>query len=219
MPGILIERGGFLREIFRALGTANWDCQWLVTCLECYDTQGWLGCEKWREETLFLANRNLLRDVEARDMQFVWGIFSAIPAGYSREEIVSYPLPTFEDNAGRSIYLRERLVPQHPLAFLEIACEDSSSVTAVAWEAERLLPLYGLACWTEDVEEMNRRYLTMERVVWQLKEAWGFGVMDDHTRRNLCYYIWRSLYHHHPERLVRRSEVEAAYLRLWKGEG
>ena len=88
MAGILIERGGYLREILRLLGAAAWDCRWLITGLECYQTQGWPGCEKWNRETPLLSNEDLNRDIEARDMQFVWGIFSAIPARYTREEIV-----------------------------------------------------------------------------------------------------------------------------------
>ena len=113
MPGILIERGGYLREILHLLGAPEWDCQWLITGLECYDTCGWPGCGKWGQDTLLLSNRDFLRDVEARDMQFVWGVFSAIPAGRTREEIFAHPLPDFTDQNGRSLYLQEHLLPQH----------------------------------------------------------------------------------------------------------
>lgn len=88
MAGILIERGGYLREILRLLGASAWDCQWLITGLECYQASGWPGCEKWQQETALIPNEDLLRDIEARDMQFVWGIFSAIPVRYPREEIL-----------------------------------------------------------------------------------------------------------------------------------
>lgn len=218
MAGILIEWGGYLREILRLLGASAWDCQWLITGLECYQASGWPGCEKWQQETTLIPNEDLLRDIEARDMQFVWGIFSAIPVRYPREEILSHPMPDFWDTDGRSRCLREHLLPQHPLAFLEIFSEDSSTVTVIAPQPEILRPLYGLDCWTEDAEEQNRRFLALEAVTERLVRERGYGAMDAYARRNLTGLLWRGLYHHRPERPVCEEEIETAYLRLWKGE-
>ena len=218
MAGILIERGGYLREILRLLGASAWNCWWLVAGLECYQAQGWPGCEKWNQETPLLSNEDLLGDIEARDPQFVWGIFSAIPARYTREEIFSHPLPDFADENGRSCCLREHLLPQHPLAFLEIFSEDSSTVTVITPQGELLRPLYGLDCWTEDAEAQNRRFLALENVTARLVRERGWGAMDAYTRRNLTGLLWRELYHHRPERPVCESEIEAAYQRLWKGD-
>ena len=104
MPGILIGRGGYLREILQLLGASAWDCQWLITGLECYDTCGWEGCEKWGQETLLLSSRDFLQDVEARDMQFVWGIFSAIPSSHSPAEIAAFDMgQEFERTGGRML--------------------------------------------------------------------------------------------------------------------
>ena len=218
MAGVLIERGGYLREILRLLGAKDWDCQWLITGLECYDTCGWAGAEKWGQKTLLLSNQDFLCDVEARDMQFVWGLFSAIPSGYSREEIFSHPLPDFWEEDGRSVCLRVPLLPQHPLAFLEILSEDSTSITVSAPKPEVLQPLYRLDCWTEDAEEQNRRFLVLEAVTERLVRERGYGAMDAYARRNLTGLLWRGLYHHRPERPVCEEEIETAYLRLWKGE-
>lgn len=218
MAAVLIERGGYLREILRLLGAMDWDCRWLITGLECYQAQGWPGCEKWQQETPVLTNEELIQDIEARDLQFVWGIFSAIPSRYSRAEILSHPLPDFLDENGRSRCLRQHLLPQHPLAFLEIFSEDSSTITVIAPRAEILRPLYGLDCWTEDAEEQSRRFLALEAVTDQLTRRQGYGAMDAYTRRNLTGLLWHELYHHRPDRPVRREEIEAAYLRLWKGE-
>ena len=218
MAGILIERGGYLREILRLLGASAWNCWWLVTGLECYQAQGWPGCEKWNQETPLISNEDLLRDIEARDLQFVWGIFSAIPARYTREEILSHPLPDFVDENGRSRCLREHLLAQHPLAFLEIFSEDSSTITVITPQGELLRPLYGLDCWTEDAEAQNRRFLALENVTDRLVRKRGWGAMDAYTRRNLTGLLWRELYHHRPEQPVCESEIEAAYRRLWKGD-
>ena len=133
-----------------------------------------------------LVNEDLLRDIEVRDMQFVWGIFSAIPVRYPREEILSHPMPDFWDTDGRSRCLREHLLPQHPLAFLEIYSEDSSTVTVIAPQPEILRPLYGLDCWTEDAEEQNRRFLALEAVTERLVRERGYGAMDAYARRNLA---------------------------------
>ena len=151
-------------------------------------------------------------------MQFVWGIFSAIPSGYSREEIFSHPLPDFWEEDGRSVCLRVPLLPQHPLAFLEILSEDSTSITVSAPKPEVLQPLYRLDCWTEDGEESNRRFLAMEAVVKDFVAVRGYGKMSAHVRRNLYYHVWHSLYHHRPDRPFCREEVEAVCLRYWKGE-
>ncbi len=218
MAGILIERNGYLREILHLLNAASWDCQWLITGLECYATCGWEGAEKWGQETLLLSNQVFLHDVEARDMQFVWGLFSAIPSRYSKEEIFAHPLPDFWEEDGRSVCLREHLLPQHPLAFLEILSEDSTSITVSAPEPEILQPLYRLDCWTEDAEESNRRFLAMEAVVKEFVAARGYGKMSEHTRRNLLYHVWHSLYYHRPDRPFCREEVETVCLRCWKGE-
>ena len=50
MAGVLIENSGYLWEILRLLGAERWNCNWLITELECYDHCGWDGCEKWAED-------------------------------------------------------------------------------------------------------------------------------------------------------------------------
>lgn len=107
------------------------------------------------------------------------------PPGTPGRRSSPHPLPDFLEENGRSRCLRERLLPQHPLAFLEIFSEDSSTVTVIAPRAEILRPLYGLDCWTEDAEEQNRRFLALEAVTEQLVRERGYGSMDAYTRRNL----------------------------------
>ena len=227
MPGILIERGGYLREILHLLGAPELDCQWLITGLECYDTCGWPGCGKWGQDTLLLSNRDFLRDVEARDMQFVWGIFSAIPAGCTREEIFAHPLPAFTlDEGGESCYLADSLLPQHPLAFLEIVCEDSTSVTAISREADRLRPLYRLPERTEDAEANNRRWHELVRVGteqlaslgaerWTLRRCPG---VPQAIRNDRLAAVWRALYWRRPDRPIRAEEVRQELERMLRRE-
>lgn len=216
MAGVLIERGGYLKEILHLLRAETWDCNWLLTGLECYDHCGWPGCEKWAERTLFLSNRELLHDIDLRDMQFVWGILWAVPSHFSQAEVLAV-MPEI-DAYWESFFEAEILLPAHPLAFLEIACEDSTTVTVVAPEPETLTPLYTLPEWTEDAEQQNRRFNAMCSQVNRLAEERENGQIDMQARRNVYYHLWRSLYHHQPDREIRAAEVEAAFMTLWKGE-
>lgn len=217
MAGIWIEGRSTLREVFSLLGAESWDCNWLMTDLECYDYEGWEGCEKWAESQLFLTNRQLLHDVELRDMQFIWGIFSALPAGCTEAEALAAGLPAFELNDRKeSIYLSDTLLPQNSLAFLEISVEDSSSATVVSADPALLRSLYGLPEWTEDAEKKNRRFHQMRAMAGALTEELGWGGMNAFTRRNLYGLLWRALYDHRPDRPVREADVRTAYLNLWK---
>lgn len=211
MAGIFIENSGYLRQMLRLLGADHWACNWLVTELECYDDCGWDGCEKWASATLFLSNRALLRDVEFRDMQFVWGILSAIPAGISRRQVLEGPLPSFQDETGAWRPRPDSLQPQHPLAFLEIQSEDSSSVTVIARDEALLRPLWRLPEWMEDAEAYNRRGRQMEEVKDRLVRELGYGAMSPSLQRNLSFHLWQTLYHHQPEKEVHPDEVEALY--------
>lgn len=227
MAGVLIENGGYLREILRLLGAERWDCNWLITELECYDYCGWEGCEKWAEETLFLSNREFLHDVELRNMQFVWGILSAVPASYKKEQVMSSPLPAFSgDENGESCYLADTLCPQHPLAFLEIMCEDSTSVTVIARDMVPLRPLFRLSERTEDAEKNNRRWHEAMEKGRALLEAHGLSRWEYRTcpgipqkvRNDRIAEIWWSLYRHQPDRPIREDDIRTEVLRILERE-
>ena len=125
---------------------------WLITDLECYDTSGWDGCEKWAQRELLLTDEAFLRDVKKRDMQFIWGVFSAIPTGYSETEIRGYPLPEAETPR----YMANSILPQHPLAILELYAQDGGLTFVSARETSLLEPLYRLLCEVRDEEADNR---------------------------------------------------------------
>lgn len=227
MAGVLIENGGHLRQILQLLGAERWDCNWLITELSCYDYCGWEGCEKWAEETLFLSNWEFLHDVELRDMQFVWGILSAVPATCTKEQVLSFPLPAFsEDENGESCYLADTLCPRHPLAFLEIMCEDSTSVTVIAKDMKPLRTLFQLPEWTEDVEKNNRRWHEVAEKGQALLEAHGLSrweyrtcpVIPQKVRNDRIAEIWRNLYHHRPDRPICEADIRAEVLNILKRE-
>lgn len=210
MAGVLIETGGLLGGVLETLGAEQWDCRWLLTGLEVADRA---DGRDWTEP-LILSNQELLR--EAGRVQFIWGILSAVPAQYTEREILANPLPEFTLNEkGESCYLADVLLPQHPLAFLEIMCEDSTSVTVIARGAERLRPLYGLPEWTEDAEANNRRWHELVRVgAAQLAQLgvgrWSFRSCPNVSQKiqtDRLAVVWRVLYWHQPERPVRAEEI------------
>ncbi len=212
MAGVLIENRGVLPGILRQLGAEHWDCNWLLTGLEVVDRE---DGHDW-EEPVFLSHAELLRDAER--VQFIWGILSAVPAGYPREQVLEHPLPAFfEDENGESCYLADVLRPQHPLAFLEIVSEDSSSVTVIAEDRALLEPLFRLPEWTEDAEASNRRWhetvrqgeaalaaLGLSR--WQYRTCPG---VPQRIRNDRLAAVWRRLYHRQPEKLICVEDIRA----------
>lgn len=140
----------YLKEVLAALRLPR--CNWLISDLDCLDYCGWEGCEKWAEQELLLTDEALRRDVELRDMQIIWGVFSAIPAAYSREEILRCPRPESESPR----YMSSHIVPQHPLALLELYADDGSSLLVSARDAALLEPLARLSCRSRDEEAHNR---------------------------------------------------------------
>lgn len=90
MPCVYVETSRF-KDILAFLPELP-PHNWLITDLECYDSCGWDGCEKWAERELFLTYEELRQDINLRDMQIIWGVFSTIPAEYTKEDIYRYPL-------------------------------------------------------------------------------------------------------------------------------
>ena len=158
MPAVKIKRKGFnghIKEILNALPELP-EHNWLITDLECYDYCGWDGCEKWAESKLFLSDEELCHDVNLRDMQFVWGAFSALPKNITKEEALNYPDIGLDGNYGGFMF-NNILLPQQPNSILEIWSEDSSSVIVVAHNPDYLKPIYNLDCEVRDEELFNRK--------------------------------------------------------------
>uniref|UniRef100_UPI004057B986 hypothetical protein n=1 Tax=Acetatifactor sp. TaxID=1872090 RepID=UPI004057B986 len=150
MPCVYVETSQF-KDILAALPELP-PHNWFVTDLECYDNRGWDGCEKWAERELFLTDEELRRDVNLRNMQIIWGVFSAIPAEYSKEDIYKHSLPESENPR----YASNRIVPQHPLAFLELYADDGWFTYVSSHDASLLEPLYRLPFKVRNEEASNK---------------------------------------------------------------
>lgn len=151
MPAIYIDTC-YLKDILAAVPKLP-PHNWLITGLECYDYCGWAGCEKWAESELLLTDDELRRDIDLRNMQIIWGVFSAIPIEYSKNDIYKYPLPESQT----SYYMSSRIVPQHPLSVFELYVDDGSFTLASARDPALLQPFYRLPYQTHDEEVDNQR--------------------------------------------------------------
>ncbi len=152
MPALFIDSCSQIKKILEATDSLP-PHNWLISYLECYDTQGWDGCEKWDCESLFLTDEELKKDVYLRDMQFIWAVFSAIPVEYGGDDLKPYTLPQLEN----PYYMGNHIVPQHPLAFLEISVWDGSYTYISAHDELILMPFINLPYSVLDAEADNRR--------------------------------------------------------------
>lgn len=151
MPAICIDLCTHLKSILEVIDFLP-PHKWLISDLDCYDYCNWDGCEKWAERLLILTDEELKKDVYLRDMQFVWGVFSAIPESYDNEEILRYELPYCEN----SCYNEDHIVPQHPLALLEIVFFDSSFAYISSHNEKLLNPFFSLPFDVTDMENRNQ---------------------------------------------------------------
>lgn len=87
----------------------------------------------WNEKDYVLIPSNELLDiVNTHEIQFIWGVFSAIPQHFSLDDILKYELPFSEavSNYDKNISL------QHPLADIEIVSFDSSYLEIICKNEE-----------------------------------------------------------------------------------
>lgn len=194
MPAVCVrydEFNGHIKEILNALPKLP-EHNWLITDLDCYDYCGWDGCEKWAESRLFLSNEELCHDVNLRDMQFVWGVFSALPKNITKEEALTYPDIGLDGNSG-GFLLKNTLLPQQQNSILEIWSTDSTSVTVVTHNTDYLKPLYNLSCEVYDAELFNQK---MNSELCRIRNALKTINMNipENKVNAIQWHCWRNLF-------------------------
>lgn len=122
-------------KVLNSIGGRNLGYNWLITDIEAYpQDDGELDKLIRENDYLFLSNDELISMLEKNDFQWIWGVFSAIPNKYTKEEALKYELPFADGNY--DIYKEDLFVIQHPLADIEIVAFDSSCVQIVAKDEE-----------------------------------------------------------------------------------
>ena len=96
-------------------------------------------------------------------MQFIWGVFSAIPKEYSRQDIEKYALPELK----KPNYMANHINPQHPLACLEISIWDGSYTYICAHDEDILKPFKEVPYKVIDAEKDNQ---TMNRELCRIQD-------------------------------------------------
>ena len=162
MPALFIDSCSQLKAILEKSDSLP-PHNWLISYLECYDTIGWEGCEKWEKQSFILTDEELKKDIYLRDMQFIWGVFSAIPEKYSSHDIEKYSLPELENPN----YMANHISPQHPLSFLEISVWDGCYTYICAHDENLLKPFKDVPYRVIDAEEDNK---TMNRELCRIQD-------------------------------------------------
>jgi len=122
-------------KVLNSIGGRNLDYNWLIADIEAYpQDDGELDKLIRENDYLFLSNDELISMLEKNDFQWIWGVFSAMPNKYTKEEVLKYELPFADGNY--DIYKEDLFVIQHPLADIEIVAFDSSCVQIVAKDEE-----------------------------------------------------------------------------------
>ena len=63
MPALFIDSCSQLKSILEKSESLP-PHYWLVSYLECYDTSGWDGCEKWGKCSFILTDEELKKDIQ-----------------------------------------------------------------------------------------------------------------------------------------------------------
>ena len=71
-------------KIINTLGGKNLNYNWLITEIETNTG------DYFYDNYIILSNDELLNKLETKQIQWIWGVFSAIPKKYSKEEILNY---------------------------------------------------------------------------------------------------------------------------------
>ena len=187
MPCVYVDTSHF-KDILAALPEFP-PHNWLITDLECYDNRGWDGCEKWAERELFLTDKEFRRDINLRNMQIIWGVFSVIPAEYSKEDTYKYPLPESENPR----YMGNRIVPQHPLAILELYADDGWFTFVSAHDTSLLEPLYRLPYKVRNEEADNK---VMNAQLRRIQDVLRKEVPDvsSEVANEVQWKVWHALF-------------------------
>lgn len=111
-------------KVINTLGGRNLNYNWLITEIETNTG------DYFYDNYIIMSNDELLNKLENKNIQWIWGVFSAIPKKYSKEEILNYKLPSVENID------KVEIKPQHPFADIEIIAYDSTFVQIISKDDE-----------------------------------------------------------------------------------
>lgn len=108
-----------MHAIMRGLGDAGPHYNWLITDWTCYAYP-----TEMREDNEWKTGAELIQMLDKLvGVQWVWGVFSGFEPHIAKEQVIQYPTPYADGNAG---FWTNPSKIQHPLASVEIVAFDSS---------------------------------------------------------------------------------------------
>ena len=127
------EHYTYLKQILSDLDLTDKEFWWLISDLEAYPQKKEYEELLYRDSYLLIKNSEFVQMLNENDFQWVWGVFSAIPSKYSKEEILEYDLPRLQiiDEGNYNPYSDEPRL-QHPLAEFELYAVDSTDMFVIA---------------------------------------------------------------------------------------
>lgn len=128
-----------LKNVLIDLDLVVKDYIWLITDFEAVPRKQEIEDFIYKEEYLLISTHDLLKILEEDNFQWIWGVFSAIPSKYSKEEILKHELPYVQcyKNDGYAP-LEDEAKIQHPLAEFELYAVDSTYMFIVSNNEELL---------------------------------------------------------------------------------
>jgi hypothetical protein len=120
-------------QVFRALDGWQYEYDWLLTEIDTVATSA-AGLPSVlqpvdRDRALVVPGTELSAMLAAYPMQFLWGVFSAIPPQCALNAASLNVVPCADGNSDH--WSAVRCAPQHPLAEVEIVCWDSSATLLI----------------------------------------------------------------------------------------
>ena len=143
----------YMRVVFKAIGNAQENYNWLITDCECYPKSTEIA-QMFDQEYCWLSGKELSHIAAQEDFQWIWGILCGFEKDIPLEEVLKYPLPLARDYDG---YYHNPVSLQHPLSSVEIVPFDSSWTLIVSKDkmiVDRYLSCYPKA---EDLSQFNQQ--------------------------------------------------------------
>ena len=140
-----------MHTIMYRLGEVGPHYNWLITDWNCYAYPPEMQNDsEWKTGPELMEMLNHLPGV-----QWVWGVFSGFEPHITREQVMQYPTPYADENAG---FWTNPLTLQHPLATVEIVAFDSSFVLILSKEKKVYDAFRAAFPLSKDLFEMNMSY-------------------------------------------------------------
>ena len=128
-----------LKQVLSDLDLLDKDYLWLISDIEAYPRKKEYQTLLDNNEYLLLTTNELVNMLDADDFQWIWAVFSAIPAKYQKEDILSFDLPYVENfEKGKYNPHIDKPKLQHKYSEFELYAVDSSYLFMISDNEEVL---------------------------------------------------------------------------------